>query len=1399
MTKSTHRLFGRGLALLMAVLMCLNLVCVSAFADTADETRAAIYLGVPADVADGVYYADINMRNASNPKQYSMGNAALRGSDSYKAKRTDDTAYRPIVVVQGGKATALVEFMPMGYLGMYGFMMELEGIYPGSFTRYGMPNASDPKTVFTPTQTLTYQKTQAGEIVYDGYNNPDSEYKFDGQKLRPAGFGREASYLNIVDQPYSHLLSVDVTPVMAANADETAPTKAADYTYDHAAFCHVFVPVMFDISASSGDQYARMQVDWTSLTKIDNPEMNVQYMLWKAGQVDTEGYSEASVAAFNAAYSEVHAKLENVWAKRVLDLDGTGFNAQPVLDLVQYTDAEQQAMALQLKTAIDGLSKLSTDALSQALSDAKAIDSTLYTAESYQKLADAITAAQAVLDNSASTQEEIDAQAAALRSAIDALETVSKSDGWDGKTVSEPKQLDDTSVNITSAEELAWLAQQVNSGRSFTSVFLDQDIDLNGKAWTAIGTQAHPFSGTFYGNGHTVSNLLVTAGGSYQGLFGYLKGTASEKAGVKDLNVQGVVKTTANYVGGVVGGALYTNIENVHSSVSVTVDRVNNKDYAATAGGVVGEMIYGSVYHCSNTGAITAPQQEKVGGVAGYASGTYIRESYNTADITAGASTGGVVGHFIAYGTVVGVMSCYNTGDVSGVGSGVGGVAGSAVASKKGDTAGMAVLSSLYNRGDVTAQHTVGGIVGSYTGGDVSQLSAVYSTGKVTSTNDNAISPSTGALVGRMYSGQIYGAYALEGTADALYTLGQKSSSSTMQLVSKTYFKAESWFKGDDFFTEQTNLAENFAKDPGTLNDGYPVLNFQLEDILNAAKADAVAELVAYKDLNKDYSGLSKDAATKVKSDAVTAIAAAESVEQVNSLLEQAKKDLDAIPNDPNYGLQLGALKAKLAEAKELEAKGDALYTTDSWNSFSATITGVEYLLETGFGTQEKVDTYLGYLTSNMDGLTYRAADYSAVDEALSKVPADLSGYTDESVAALRSVIDAVDRTKNITEQAAVDKMARDILSAVAGLEKTGALDWNNLADGVYAIDFEMLKLNRTDLSMSNDAVNHTAKLVVKDGNYTLTVQFKGLHYLNRFGYLAKLSYYNDGYSYGDYGAVIGTRSEATVLTTQKNADGTDVSDEFNVPGGTAEGQLYPKSVSFPLVATARADAESFVPLHVFVPVMEDISAGTGDQDVLMHLDRSSLRETTEDDPAFEPEKPQELSPAVDYTDEATGVMIHADKGVLPKGVQIVVTEITEGADYDAAAQTLASVGRNFKLYSVKFLDSEGNEVAPSGAVELSLPAVGSGELALYRVNGDGKTLVKGTAADGYYTAATKTAGNYAIVAVGSTSADEPANPSTPGASTGDSGVMLWGLLLTAAAGMIAVMAVSRRKETRGE
>ena len=119
------------------------------------------------------------------------------------------------------------------------------------------------------------------------------------------------------------------------------PEKAADYTYEHAA-------VMFDISASSGNQFARMEVNWKTLEKIDSPTENVEYMLWKAKNTDIDGYTSASISAFESAYNEVHDAMENVWAKQTLEMNGSGFAAQPVLDLREYSAAEKQAMAKKL-------------------------------------------------------------------------------------------------------------------------------------------------------------------------------------------------------------------------------------------------------------------------------------------------------------------------------------------------------------------------------------------------------------------------------------------------------------------------------------------------------------------------------------------------------------------------------------------------------------------------------------------------------------------------------------------------------------------------------------------------------------------------------------------------------------------------------------------------------------------------------------------------------------------------------------------------------------------------------------------------------------------------------------------------------------------------------------------
>lgn len=341
---------------------------------------------------------------------------------------------------------------------------------------------------------------------------------------------------------------------------------------------------------------------------------------------------------------------------------------------------------------------------------------------------------------------------------------------------------------------------------------------------------------------------------------------------------------------------------------------------------------------------------------------------------------------------------------------------------------------------------------------------------------------------------------------------------------------------------------------------------------------------------------------------------------------------------------------------------------------------------------------------------------------------------------------------------------------------------------------------------MSNDAINHTVKLTVENGQYYLTMDFKGLSYLNKFGYLAELAYYDNGFVYDQYGEINGTLIAAEVLSTQKNADGTDVMDEFNQTGGSYEGKLYPDQVKFPLVSDALNDEDGCVPLQVFVPVMEDISAGSGTQNVLLKLDWSTLKETTEDDPDFQPEEPVEQSPAVNVTDPSTGIKVEADKGVFPEGVKQVVTQITSGADYDKAASVLSDVGKKFRLFEIHF-ELDGAEVQPNGIVTVYYPipeGYDADKVVLYRINEDGtKTLIKGTVENGFYKVMTKSFSTYALVEQGSTipDAENSANVGSDIPQTGDStNVLLFALLAMASAGTLGILLISRkRKFAEGE
>lgn len=331
--------------------------------------------------------------------------------------------------------------------------------------------------------------------------------------------------------------------------------------------------------------------------------------------------------------------------------------------------------------------------------------------------------------------------------------------------------------------------------------------------------------------------------------------------------------------------------------------------------------------------------------------------------------------------------------------------------------------------------------------------------------------------------------------------------------------------------------------------------------------------------------------------------------------------------------------------------------------------------------------------------------------------------------------------------QEEVDSAVSELQSTIDALEKKQSepeLDINNLPDGKYQLYAQMIKTDRESFSMSNEGINHTVQLEVVNGEYYITVQFKGLAIYNQFGYLQKLSYYDEGYSYNDFGIPQGTVIPAEVLSTY------DIVDQYN----TAD-TPYPQLLKFKLVDKA---SEKFVPLQVFVPIMEAISDGTGTQDVLMQLDWTTIKATDKD---IDIEEPDAQSPVLDYTDSTTGVKLHADKGVFAEGTTAEVTELTSGIDFDSAKQLISSEADKFHLYDIAFKGSDGEAAQPNGKFSISLPVPSDyANPVVYRIADGKKTLISGKTEDGMFTFSAKEAGQYLIE--DKVSADNSPDDNTP-------------------------------------
>ena len=308
-------------------------------------------------------------------------------------------------------------------------------------------------------------------------------------------------------------------------------------------------------------------------------------------------------------------------------------------------------------------------------------------------------------------------------------------------------------------------------------------------------------------------------------------------------------------------------------------------------------------------------------------------------------------------------------------------------------------------------------------------------------------------------------------------------------------------------------------------------------------------------------------------------------------------------------------LNALIEKAKAEAAKTD-VYESSSLTVLNTAITLAENVAANPKATESEVAAAEKSLTTALNGLVEKAVvDKSKLESKIAEAKTYLSQtdiYTESSLATLQS---AINRAQNVMDndsasQKLVDDQVTKLTEAIQQLAKKsdGKLDIKNLADGVYSIYGTMVKVDKNTYSMSNEAINHTIKLTVKNGKYYITLNFNGLTVGQKLGYLSKLKYFTTGYTLDKYGNPQGTLADVTVDSYQKNSDGSLVSDQY--------GTNYPDEVTFELIPEALNDG--YVPLQVFVPIMDAISSGTGTQPVYLKLDWSSLKATTSDNPDFD-------------------------------------------------------------------------------------------------------------------------------------------------------------------------------------
>ena len=544
-------------------------------------------------------------------------------------------------------------------------------------------------------------------------------------------------------------------------------------------------------------------------------------------------------------------------------------------------------------------------------------------------------------------------------------------------------------ISITTVDELLQFAKAVDNGeyddKTDAVVSLDADLDLTGVAWKPIGSVfdgdgnlLHYFSGKFYGNGHTISNLDFSEnyGKTEYPSFGFFSEVYG--AEISGLTIQGKLDVSNSgyvYFGTVAGVAADSKISDCVSDVSFTdTDKYINGTVA-----LCGYAINSTIEYCQNKGNFSITKDVtsfQMGGIVGLAQNSTVQFCANTGEMTSWTScTGGIVGQLYQASKII---NCYSTGKMVPLGIGntdFGGIAGIVGAGTEIRHCYFAGEMDLSQYTATTPYKRLGGIAGG-----VSSDTPVFENNYFMETEN----------------------------VPACFKYQDAGTEKTLDFM-----------KTEDFFNEITAAGGNYRFN----SNGTPLLPAPKYTVSFVVTPAELANVVIKVNGQEVANPVDLEAGT------YTVEVNADNCEVFNLNIT-----ITADTATHTQTIAMTYLPADYTKVDEAIAKANAL-NKDNYKDFSAVETAVNAVVrDKNITDQSEVDAMANAIEDAIAALQYKDADYTKVDAALAKANAlKKDDYKDFS--AVETAVNAVARGKNITEQAEVDAMAKAIEDAIAALQ----------------------------------------------------------------------------------------------------------------------------------------------------------------------------------------------------------------------------------------------------------------------------------------------------------------------------------------------------------------------------